>query len=249
KYPLSVLLGFNSELKTAFGDLKNLGYPVLSWTQSRPAGPMHAAVTELQALIKEYRLYAGDGMILICHSRGGLIARKYMEKNSGMIRGLITLATPHHGTSMAKWVVYLSPLSMALNKILNGFNKKDVDSALQRILGFLSGNGLKELLPGSKFLEGLKDRKQEGTKYVSIGGTSPDLLKAIAVSLPAIISRVMPHRLIPEEMKEGSGDGLVSAASAVLPFGDEHKDFHVNHASILFDREVREYILRSVEKF
>ena len=46
KYPLSVLLG-DVEMRTSFHDLKALGFPVLAWSQKRPAGPALLAVEEL----------------------------------------------------------------------------------------------------------------------------------------------------------------------------------------------------------
>ena len=64
-----------------------------------------------------------------------------------------------------------------------------------------------------------------------------------------MVSKIIPGKIIPKEMREGCGDGLVSAASSVLPNADEHLNFPVNHASVLFDKRVRDYILRSVEKF
>ena len=150
---------------------------------------------------------------------------------------------------MARWALYLSPVTSALNGLLKNFSKKDLDSAFQRVLGFLSSSGLKELLPGSNFYSGLKDKKQEGIKYISIGGTNPDLLRAVSVSLPELVSKIIPGKIIPKEMREGCGDGLVSAASSVLPHADEHLDFPVNHASVLFYRKVRDYIIKSVENF
>ena len=52
--------------------------------------------------------------------------------------------------------------------------------------------------------------------------------------------------MVPEELREGQGDGLVSAASAVLPHADEHRDFHLNHVAMLFDKEVRAYVAKKV---
>ncbi len=250
KYPMSVLVDKPyTELNTSFSDLRGLGFSVLSWTQLRPSGMIETAVAELQELTGEYSKHAGNGIILICHSRGGLIARKYLENSYGSVRGLITLSTPHHGTSMAKWAVYLSPVAALLNQILKGVSKKEMDSALQRILGFFSSRGLRELLPESGFYSELKDKKQKGTKYVSIGGSNPDLLRAVSLSLPELISKVVPDIIIPEEMREGYGDGLVSAASSEMPHKDEHKNFHLNHAAVLFDREVRDYVIKTVGSF
>jgi pimeloyl-ACP methyl ester carboxylesterase len=247
KYPLTVLVDEkHAEMRTSFHDLREAGFTVLSWSQSRPVGPVGAAVSELQELMREYEEFAGRGIMLICHSRGGLIARKYLEDDGRNVIGLITLATPHHGTSMARWAALLSPVTSALNQILNGFSKKELDSAARRVLGFLSSRGLRELLPGSGFFSDLKDVKRKGVKYLSVGGTNPDLLRAVSVSLPDLISRLVPGNFLPQEMRVGYGDGLVSAASAVLPYTEDHRDFHLNHASILFSGEVRKYILEAI---
>ncbi len=244
KYPLRVLFeGPDEEFVTSFHDLKDLAYTVLSWTQSRPAGPIMIAVREL---LSEYDRYAAEGIIFVCHSRGGLIVRKYLEDAAVPLRGLITLSTPHHGTSLAQWAKNVSPLTSALVKLLN-FRKKDIDSALGRVLGFLGSTGLRELLPGSRFYAGLKDRRRQGARYLSIGGTNPNILRAMSISLPELISRIIPEKMIPEEMRDGFGDGLVSAASSVLTYADEHLNFSVNHGSILFDKEVRNHIVETVE--
>ncbi|MEJ2696332.1 MAG: hypothetical protein P8013_06760 [Candidatus Sulfobium sp.] len=248
KYPLSALLGdCDRKLETSFADLKARGYHVLSWSQARPVGPVETAVMELREIMDEYGRFAGNGTIFVCHSRGGLVARKYLESRSDSVRGLITLSTPHHGTSMAKWAAYVSPLTAAANRVLLGFGRKEVDTALRRILGFLGSSGLRELLPGSRFFSELTDAKREGVAYVSAGGTNPDLLRAVSVSLSGILSALVPEVIIPEEMREGRGDGLVSARSSVLPYADRHKDFHVNHGSILCDTGVRRYVLEAVE--
>jgi len=248
KYPLGVLTDrTDPEMRTSFHDLKEAGFTVLSWSQSRPVGPIESALSELQEMMKEYEKFAGRGVIFICHSRGGLVARKYLEIDGRNVIGLITLATPHHGTSMAKWAAVLSPVTSALNKILNGFDKKEVYSATHQVLGFLSSKALRELLPDSGFFSELKDVKRKGMKYLSMGGTNPDLLRAVSVSFPDLISRLVPGNFLPPEMREGQGDGLVSTASAVLPYAEDHKDFHLNHAAILFSEEVRKYILKAIE--
>jgi pimeloyl-ACP methyl ester carboxylesterase len=246
KYPLPALAEPGAEIATSLQDLKSLGYPLLSWTQSRPVGPIMVAVRELKELLGRYEEYTASGTILICHSRGGLVARKYLEAQDVPIRVVITLATPHHGTSMARWAAIISPLASAMSQLLDA-TKKDIDSAFRRVLAFLGSTGLRELLPGSQFYSGLKDVKKEGVRYVSIGGTNPDLLRAVSVSLPQLISRVLPESVVPEEMREGMGDGLVSAASSVLPYADEHLNVHANHGSILFDKEVRRLIIKTVE--
>lgn len=50
-----------------------------------------------------------ENIIIVAHSMGGLVARKYIvnrlnnEKNVGKIKSLITYATPHHGSVLASY--------------------------------------------------------------------------------------------------------------------------------------------------
>lgn len=243
----SLFRGRNAELVTSFQDLKNLGYSILTWSQCRPVGPISLAVDELHLLLRQYSIDAGNGLIFVCHSRGGLIARKYLEETGLPAKALITLATPHKGTTLARWPVYFQPFTSAFDKMLKGFSREDMDSAFRRIIGFLCSTGLKEMLPDSCFFRDLRDRRTEGCSYISIGGTDPDLLGPLGLPIPNI-SRMVPGRLLPEELKDGYGDGLVSAISAILPWADEHRDFHLNHVAMLFDKKVRAYITAKVEE-
>jgi pimeloyl-ACP methyl ester carboxylesterase len=248
RYPLRVLLGEDVEMRTSYHDLEKLGFGVLTWSQSRPAGPIAVAVRELGQILLEHSADAREGMLLICHSRGGLVARKYLETRPDRARAVITLATPHAGTSLAKWGVFLSPLASAVTRILKNFDRKEADTAFSKIMRFLGSSGLKELLPNSNFYKGLRDETVEGVKYVSIGGTDPNLLRDLTVPLPELLAMVVPEKIFPEEMRGGRGDGLVSAASSVLPYGDDHRNFPLNHASIVFDRKVRDIIMETVQQ-
>jgi hypothetical protein len=122
-------------------------------------------------------------------------------------------------------------------------NDGEVKSAMHRVLDFLSGNEIKEMLPGSDLLKSLSDKCTPGTRIVSIGGTDPALVKIGKTSLPGILSEIVPEKMLPDEMKKGKGDGLVSAESAVYPGCDEHRNFHAHHVGLIFDRESREYIV------
>jgi pimeloyl-ACP methyl ester carboxylesterase len=244
KFPLSVLLG-DAEMKTSFHDLKDQGFPVLAWSQTRPAGPIFIAVEELKELVMAYSEKAPKGIVLIGHSRGGLIARRILQECVAPIRAVITIAAPHKGSSMAKWVVSFSPLSATLKKIMD-LGDKEVRTSLHRVITFLSGHEIREMLPGSDFLTGLSEIRQPGFFVASIGGTDPALVRIGATSLPNLLATVLPEKMIPDELREGKGDGFVTAESAIYPGGDEHKDFHVHHAGLIFDRVVREYVKKTV---
>jgi pimeloyl-ACP methyl ester carboxylesterase len=245
KYPLSVLLG-EAEMRTSFQDLKGLGYSVLALSQKRPAGAAMLVVDELQELIAKYSAKLRGSIILIGHSRGGLIARRFLQdNNNAFVRGVITIGAPHRGSTMAKWVAYTSPLSSALKKIMD-ITDKDVKSVVHRVVAFLNGKGIRDMLPGSDFLVGLSDKRAPGVRIVSIGGTDPALVKIGRTSLPDLLTNFIPESSLPDEIRKGKGDGFVSAASSVYPGGSEHRDFRVHHAGLIFDRDVREYIRKVV---
>jgi pimeloyl-ACP methyl ester carboxylesterase len=247
RYPLIALLGKDVEMRTSYQDLEGLGFSVLTWSQVRPAGPISVAVGELRQILMKYSEQTRKGVLFICHSRGGLVARKYLEAGADTTRAVITLSTPHGGTSLAKWAVFMSPLAKAVTSLLKNFDKKEADTAFRKILRFLGSSGLKELLPGSDFFRRLRDEKANEVKYVSIGGTDPNLFRALALPLPQLLAGAVPATMFPKEMRDGLGDGLVSVASSVLPYADEHLNFPLNHASIIFHRGVRDFIIATVQ--
>lgn len=269
-FPMTVMLRGYKELKTLYHELGNLGFSVFTWSQQRPVGPAGAAVEELREVVEFARRMGHPGIILIGHSRGGLIARKFLEetpahrispseaegredpgsRGNPPVKALVTLATPHHGSSMARWAVYFSPVASYLKPLVSDEDRGTLARAVKRSLRFLESKGVRELLPDSLFLSSLKDSPAaQGTYCLSAGGTSPSLISVTGLfSIPDSLSRLLPTRMLPEEMTEGRGDGLVSLESSVLPYGDEHLEFHVNHAGILVDPAARNAILERIVK-
>jgi|Deesub1362A_J573_1020465.scaffolds.fasta_scaffold00183_35 pimeloyl-ACP methyl ester carboxylesterase len=254
-FPFSSLIKTSSEMKTLYHDFMALGYTVVAWSQSRPAGPAGEAVKELKTVVEFTRGINHSGIILIGHSRGGLIARRalaqtdYLKNFLPDLKALITLASPHHGSTMAKWAIYLSPLASFLRPIVSRTQRGTLTKATKRMLSFLESKAVKELLPGSDFLKSLKTPQLEDTYCLSTGGTNPALIKITSqFSIPDSFEKLLPERVLPEEMIKGKGDGLVSLRSSILPFADEHLSFHVNHAEILVDKTARETIIERINQ-
>lgn len=246
KYPLSAVVGRNArQLRTSFSDLSGQGYPVLAWSQRRPAGPIAAAVEELKVVLDDWH-DPHRPLAIIAHSRGGLVARKYLMDKRDIKGVLVTIATPHHGSSMARFGAALSPFASAVSLVIGGRKETAPSTPFRRVLAFLGGKGLRELLPESPFFAGLRDERCEGLRYFSIGGTDPHIITVHGVSVTAALRKALPERLIPDELKDGMGDGLVTARSARIPFADEHRDFPLNHLTLLFDADVRSTILSAV---
>ena len=78
-------------LQTLFHDLKNKGYTVVTWSQKRPAAPIDDVVHELKEVVEKTGTVTRAGIILIGHSRGGLVGRRYLMEKDRSIRGLVTI--------------------------------------------------------------------------------------------------------------------------------------------------------------
>jgi hypothetical protein len=254
----------SGNIQTLFDDLRYKGYTVFTWSQKRPAGPIESVEPELKEIVRNVKKMTKDGIILIGHSRGGLIGRKYLLKKDRAIRGLITASTPHKGSSIARIANYLSPLVPIINPFFTDPDKGTLSFAIKRILEFLKSKALKELLPESKFFKSLKDGPCDSVHYISVGGTNPTLFRFYRwrwnplregeiqrwflmpdelFSIPDIFEKV-----IPEEIKKGKGDGLVTAESSKIPWCNVHYNFELNHAEVLFDKEVRNILVREIEE-
>ena len=253
-FPLKILLDKKNTVKnvekiqTLFDDLRQRDYSVITWSQKRPAGPINSAVKELHEIIIEAWKMTNAGIILIGHSRGGLIARKFLFKQDKSIKGLITISAPHKGSSVAKVAKYISPLVSLLHPFIPAGNKGGPAFAIKRIFEFFKSTSLRELLPDSNFFKSIKDGPLNGVHYASVGGTKPTLFNLYNMSFPDIFEKVIPDNLYPEEMKMGKGDGLVSAESSKIPWSHKHYNFAFNHAEILFDEDVRDVLGKIIER-
>jgi pimeloyl-ACP methyl ester carboxylesterase len=251
-FPLKILLNkisfdeTSENIRTLFHDLQSGGYPVITWSQKKPAGPMDFAVSELNEIVQLAGGLTKKGVILIGHSRGGLIARKYLMTNTKDIRGLYTISTPHHGSAIAKIGEYLSPLGSLIAPFIPAGNKGLLAGAIKRIADFLRSGAFLELLPESDFFRTLKDGPLTGLSYASFGGTSPTLFYLYTLSFPDILEKIIPAQFYPEELKKGRGDGLVSAESSKFPWAHEHHNVHCNHAEILFEEGMRDRLVKII---
>lgn len=84
--------------------------------EARGAGPLHtldfkglttpigSLVAQLQAQVDDLVEATGQPkVILACHSMGGLVARAYLARHgAGRVAKLVTMGSPHHGTSLAR---------------------------------------------------------------------------------------------------------------------------------------------------
>jgi pimeloyl-ACP methyl ester carboxylesterase len=256
-------------LSTLFHILRDSGYTVITWSQKRPSARISVSVSELRDVVALHRKLCDAGIILIGHSRGGLVARAYVRDTDMPVRALITLATPHRGSNLARWIKYVTPLVTLLDPLLSDSEKGTLRHTARRILDFLQSAAAKEFLPDSRFFKTLDDGPLNGIYYQSAGGSDPTLLTVYRtavervrygdgerfatrtrklLSVPDVFERIIPERFFPDEMKKGKGDGLVSADSSALPWADDHVIYEVNHAAILFDERAKAGVMKALKE-
>ncbi len=195
--------------------LRNEGITAITWSQSQPADLIQYAVTEAVAVLSalEQRVFApydqdaaasggaAPPLILLCHSRGGLVARAALKQlGSGGVphlRKVITLCTPHHGSYMPKLAdEYNTTLSNQMDfgslghnlpgplgglfthridPILSDLANRVREALLHSFGALAQGPGFDELDPQSAMLQSLADGEQPlpGVRYYGFGGTNP----------------------------------------------------------------------------
>jgi len=233
--------------------LKNGGFSLASWTQSQPLGPIQIALDELKSALSAIRNKWPDKPVyLVGHSRGGLIARRFLvEDPTTDIEGLITIASPHSGTSMANFSRYVKPAGVLLEKIIPNKSKVALTKALGRLSLFLQSPAIEELRPDSEFMTSIKKPLPKHLKKLSFGGTSPALFQLIVrlpadnykiIKFPDLLASAIPSGHLPRELTPGAGDALVTAKSAKLP-DSKHYDFPDNHVRAAYDHNIHKIIL------
>jgi triacylglycerol esterase/lipase EstA (alpha/beta hydrolase family) len=141
-------------------------------------GGLDGWATALHHYLRKIRInrgsLTGTKFIIVAHSAGGLAARAYLQGHAnlhydGDIFHLVTYGTPHNGTPLAGDSFGLA----FIEAFLSGPCRNVTDLA-----GLLSGSsGVKEMLPGSKFLSEIN-----GAKFPA--GVLQTSLKAVADDLP-----------------------------------------------------------------
>jgi triacylglycerol lipase len=143
--------------------ISDLGHPIIV-SRVHPTAGVTTRARQLKEIILRQLEILGrqhDRVILIAHSMGGLDAR-YMITRLGMahhVRALLTVTTPHRGTTYADWCV------RHLGDRLGGLR-------LFKMLGIDIG-ALHDLTPDScrKFNEEIPDHKD--VRYFSISASRP----------------------------------------------------------------------------
>ena len=237
---------------TLWENLKKQGYNIMTWSQRFPLGSIMEAVKELKEIASlAQRIFPHSSLVLIGHSRGGLIARKFMEDTDTPVRALITLATPHQGSSLAKIGMYLSNFVNTTEQLIPSQALTTMHKIARGINNLLNSSGIEELYRDSHFLNQLHDRPHDNVKYMSIGATEPNFFPFFQWNHTNSFLNIfnsLSSGFLPEEILSGKGDGLVSEESSQMPWTSEHHALPGNHFSIVCHNKVLEYINKMLEE-
>ncbi|UCG78372.1 MAG: hypothetical protein JSV21_00610 [Nitrospirota bacterium] len=251
-----------SRLESLYYKLNKIGFGVLAWSQRRPAADSGFAVNELRSLLTDHDEHTRNGIVLLGHSRGGLIAKRFALSEPRPVISIISLGSPFMGSSLAKWAKILAKTSFVLKPFLKSSGQKDVKGNINHVLKFINSKAVKELLPDSEFIRSLKKPLSSRIKTLSIAGSSPDLIglyswhsdciknskkyrsrQKLLFSFPNSLNRVLPEMMMPEELIDGKGDGLVAVDSALSTMKGISSIHSLNHAALVFNRSVHQEVI------
>ena len=170
------------------GMLRSVGHTVVNFSQDGPQAevevPLEQFETSIVPFIRNELLIgplAGKKVTLLCHSRGGILARAYIANNTTdaiqWIDRVITLCSPHQGTlaPLAKQRLADVAASLLVGPILSLGGVDDLLVwAVDKVTGWLSESaGADQLLPNNPLFNALADPADvPDILFMTFGGTS-----------------------------------------------------------------------------
>jgi pimeloyl-ACP methyl ester carboxylesterase len=130
-------------------------------------------------------------VVILAHSRGGLISRGYLSDpevkadNAGRfpnVRGLITLSTPHLGSHMGllddKVIDFLNKVDKLVPDLPNDIGDKLIAMLKAKVDAYVGATG-DELEPDSPLFRALaaQEPPRAGIRFISVGGVSSRFLR------------------------------------------------------------------------
>jgi pimeloyl-ACP methyl ester carboxylesterase len=180
--------------------LVQAGFPVLTYSQvpelmvpfsKGPIGQFKRFMELLQRDVLSDAAYASRQVVILGHSRGGLIGRAYLgdaevkADRAGRfpnVKGLISLSSPHQGSNMAlmddKIIGFLEKIQSVVPTLPNDVGNEVINSLKKKVDNYVGAYG-DEIEPGSPLYRGLEAQEpiRGGVRCISVGGTSPRLLR------------------------------------------------------------------------
>ena len=178
------LSAMRTDIRCWSGVLKALGHTVINYSQDGRGDVVEVPLAQLEGRIAPFiredvltDQLAGKRVVLLCHSRGGILARRYLREHadaSEWIGRVITLCSPHQGTEAPRFPQRLADAAAVLSAGLTSGGSLVADLVL-RITGLLDffGDGANQLLPDDPLFDRLADPADvPDIPFSTFGGTS-----------------------------------------------------------------------------
>jgi triacylglycerol lipase len=158
--------------------------PVFTLNLEPPLAAIDEYVDQLAARVEEICMGSGhDRIYLVCHSMGGLVARHWMARRGGadFVVKMITLASPHHGTQLARFGIGHNVKQMRYgNEWLASLAEAEMAAARgAAVVSIGTENDNLVYPPESSDLPGAKNVRLKGVGHVSLQ-FSPEAADLIA---------------------------------------------------------------------
>jgi pimeloyl-ACP methyl ester carboxylesterase len=207
---------------TEIMDNKNIEW--ITYSQESAFSDIEDSVKELTEIVKKItKIFGKREIIIIAHSRGGLISKRYLDITPNTsVRKLITFGSPFNGTYISSLDIFQLPTKFALNKVRS--LRKLWDYGQDRKAESVS---TKQMKPDSDFLNELKNNGcRKDISYVNIAGSSSHITNVYAWRWN-ISSLKRNYKLAKKKMKER--EKLIKQGKPPIDWYNLPKDsfFHV----------------------
>jgi pimeloyl-ACP methyl ester carboxylesterase len=246
---ICLIHGINSSARSfvhMIGMLEHAGFGLVAYDS-----PFNRDLDEsVRAFQRDWRAFRREQKetlpwAVVTHSMGGLLARAYVESESGYeddVSDLCLIAPPNSGSAVAKTQVLLQ-----LIQGIQSINRRQA-GALAHLSDGL-GAAADDMKPGSTFLKSLNARpRRAGVRYHILAGDAGFLtsaahgqvetqyrLMARSGGLLGGLTRLavpdLPAQL--DELTDGRGDGCVRVESTKLEGVSDHEVMHANHVELI----------------
>jgi hypothetical protein len=247
------------------------GYATLNYAQVDPWGLLARPVLELDAVVRATIAQFGKRVAFLCHSRGGLLLRLFLQRNRGdssllsKIAGAVMLHTPNQGSQVADVAAAIHNAIGPLRALAG------VNIPFQLLLTWLdrmvTQPAIHELSPSSQLLVNLRDQEALPLPVPipihTFGGSNPRLVNLrFSIFDPrsavphwhwppfhwityqfslGVLDGTLVSNVSPEET--AGGDVLVTDNRSHLPGEASHRANPVNHAAALWDDTIATEVL------
>jgi len=252
--------------------LGNFGFATAAYSQVNADGFLELPVEELVVVVGTLKkIFPETPLVFLAHSRGGLLARKFLKDHGNLVPNLtkvITLDSPHQGSRLANIANAVSATITGLKNAVGPTIAALIDDALGWLESTVTQDAWQELAENSQFLRDLQNGEVPlpGVQYFTFGGISVRLVRirswvyTIGSSLPQwhwppfhhVITLVEVPLISPladsvppltDEIASGQGDLLTADIDCRLPFA-VHQTNAINHPECLWNGTLQDQVLR-----